>query len=289
MKIKELICYAVQLLKENNVEDYNIKARLLLQHVLKQNSSYLLINADNEVDNTYIEKYKKYLLELIQGKPIQYITHNQEFMNLNFYVDENVLIPQPDTEILVEEVLKKIKEKMKYGCENLKVLDLCTGSGAIAISIAKYVKKLNTNIEVYASDISKEALNVAKKNAKNNDVMIKFILSDMFEKIKDMPNMKFDIIVSNPPYIEKENIKKLPLDVQNEPFIALNGGDDGLEFYKIIAKEGKQFLNENGSIFLEIGYCQKESVTQLFKCDFKDIICLKDLAGNDRVIKMENK
>ena len=166
----------------------------------------------------------KYIDELIQGKPLQYITHYQEFMKLDFYVDENVLIPQPDTEILVEEVLNKIKEikqqkRKNSGC--IKILDLCTGSGAIAISIKKYEQ----DVEMYASDISKKALDIAKQNAIENDVNIEFIQSDMFNNLKSDTKFKnkFDIIVSNPPYIESSEISKLPIEVINEPHIALDG------------------------------------------------------------------
>ena len=194
-------------------------------------------------------------------------------MNLNFYVDENVLIPQPDTETLVLQAIKRIKQ---YENNNIKVLDLCTGSGAIAISLAKEFE--NKNVQVYASDISDKALEVAKKNSKKNDVHINFINSNMFENIDE----KFDIIVSNPPYIETETIKKLSKDVQQEPHIALDGGFDGLEFYKIIASEYEKYLNDNGTLLLEIGYNQKQSVTELFIN--RNVECIKDLAQNDRVI-----
>lgn len=166
-------------------------------------------------------------------------------MGLNFYVDENVLIPQPDTEILVEETIKIIKKIMKKN-DKIKILDLCTGSGAIAISIANYFKNKTESIfEVYGSDISKKALEIAKKNAKKNNVEITFLQSDMFENISKTFINQFDIIISNPPYIETKTIKELSKEVQNEPFIALNGGIDGLEFYRIIAKESKTILKKN--------------------------------------------
>ena len=171
----------------------------------------------------------------------------------------------------------------------VKIWDLCTGSGAIAISLEKYLnleKYLeNSNIEIYASDISEKALKIAEKNAKiiNQDTNIKFVLSDMF---KNIPQKDFDIIVSNPPYIETDTITTLSKEVQNEPLIALDGGNDGLEFYRIIASNGYKYLKNNGTILMEIGYNQKEKVTNIFKESgkYKSIECIKDLSNNDRVI-----
>ena len=196
-------------------------------------------------------------------------------MNLNFYVDENVLIPQPDTETLVEEVINEYKEKK---CD---ILDLCTGSGAIAISLAKYINESN----IVASDISMKALQIAKLNAEKNLVRkkIEFIESDMFNKIyKD----DFDIIVSNPPYIKTKVIEKLDRQVKNEPYIALDGGADGLKFYKIIIENAYKYIKNEGKVFLEIGYDQKNELINLFKENnhYENIYSKKDLGGNDRII-----
>lgn len=273
MRLQELIKYGKDQLKNNKIDDETIKAKALLKYILNVDDAYLIIH-NNEIQSTEIEKkYKDLMEELIEGKPLQYIMHTQEFMNLNFYVDENVLIPQPDTETLVLQAIKRIKQ---YENNNIKVLDLCTGSGAIAISLAKEFE--NKNVQVYASDISSKALEVAKKNAMQNNVQINFINSNMFESIKE----KFDIIVSNPPYIETKVINKLSKDVQSEPYIALDGGEDGLKYYKIIASEYEKYLNDNGTLLLEIGYNQKQSVTELFIN--RNVECIKDLAQNDRVI-----
>lgn len=273
MRLQELIKYGKDQLKNNKIDDETIKAKALLKYILNVDDAYLIIH-NNEIQSTEIEKkYKDLMEELIEGKPLQYITHHQEFMNLDFYVDENVLIPQPDTEVLVLQTINIIKQ---YESGNIKVLDLCTGSGAIAISTAKAFE--NQAVQVYASDISDKALEVAKKNSKKNDVHINFINSNMFENIDE----KFDIIVSNPPYIETETIKNLSKDVQQEPHIALDGGFDGLEFYKIIASEYEKYLNDNGTLLLEIGYNQKQSVIELFIN--RNVECIKDLAQNDRVI-----
>ena len=279
MNIQELRKIGRDKLVENNIDDVYIKIDSLLKFVLKMNKTELIVNQENELSKKDENKFLKHIEEIINGKPIQYITKVQEFMNLKFYVDENVLIPQPDTEILVEEVMKKINEIKEK--KIIKILDLCTGSGTIAISIKKY---FNDNVEVYATDISEKAIKIAKKNAKNNDVKVKFILSDMFENIKEND---FDIIVSNPPYIESKTISTLSKEVQNEPKIALDGGEDGLEFYKIIAQNADKFLKEKGQILLEIGYNQKESVMKIFENTRKYfcISCIKDLSNNDRVLK----
>ena len=284
MTILELRKMGRKKLIDNQIDDATIKADILLQFVLNMNKTELIIKQEQEVIEKDKYTYLSYIKEIINGKPVQYITKEQEFMNLKFYVNENVLIPQPDTEILVEEAIKKINEIKKV--KNIKVLDLCTGSGAIAVSIKKYADNSKKNVEVYASDISENAIKIANKNAKRNNVKINFILSDMFQKIKEKD---FDIILSNPPYIETTTIDTLSKEVQNEPYIALNGGRDGLKFYRIIAKNGYNYLTKNGSILLEIGYNQKEKVIQIFDDTkkYSEIKNKKDLSGNDRLIEID--
>lgn len=280
MKIKEVLEHKIKKLKQNNVNDAVVKAKIILAFILDVKKEYLIIHDDIEIKEEDIKLYEKCIDEIIVGKPIQYITHQQEFMKINFYVDENVLIPQPDTEILVEEAIEQINNNSK------RVLDLCTGSGAIAISLAKYTK-VN---EIYASDISKKALKVAIKNATGNDVIgrVKFIESDLFKKLL---GFTFDIIVSNPPYIKRNTIKKLDKEVQNEPHIALDGGEDGLTFYKEIIENAYNFLANKGKLMLEIGYDQKNEVIQILEKQnrYKDIYSKKDLCGNDRIIVATKK
>lgn len=281
MKIKDLIEYGKNnLIKEDVNESYRLSRRLL-SFILNVDDIYLVINSYTDVERSIELKYKEKIELLKSGVPIQYITNKQEFMGLEFYVDENVLIPQPDTEILVEEVLKDIQDRSK----KYKILDLCTGSGAIGISIANNLKKSI----IHMCDISEKALQIAYKNSKNNNVdkICKIIKSDMFENI----NEKYDVIVSNPPYIVTKVINNLSIEVQNEPHIALDGGEDGLMFYKIIANNAYKYLNKNGILALEIGYDQKENVIKLLNVigKYENIHCIKDYNGKDRVIKANIK
>ena len=278
MIIKEVLKTAIEKLKNKNIEDASMKVKMILSDTLNKEKEYLLVHDQDELDEDILKVFDERLNKLISGKPIQYILNKQDFMGLHFYVDENVLIPQPDTENLVEEVIK-ISKTLKMSKEQLKVLDMCTGSGAIAVSLSKYIDKAL----IYASDISINALDVAKKNAKSNSLDITFIHSDLFNDI-EISN-QFDIIVSNPPYIETEVIKSLSKEVQEEPIIALDGGKDGLDFYREIIKCAKEYLIKDGYLVLEIGYDQKDSVIKLLQDnDYKNIYSKKDLSGNDRVV-----
>ncbi len=275
MNVKELTLNGVNKLNEFNIDDSTSKVRILLSSLLNVSKEKLLI-MDEEVDEKLVEIFNDNLDKLIKGIPVQYLVNNQSFYGMDFYVDSRVLIPQPDTECLVEEGLEFIKGK-----ENTKVLDLCTGSGAIAIAIAK-----NSDAIVYASDISKDALDVAKLNANNLGTNIAFIESDLFQNI----NEKFDLIISNPPYIKTDVIDTLSNEVKNEPRLALDGKEDGLYFYKEIIKNAKGFLNPNGKLLFEIGFDQKESVTKLFEEEeYINVYSKKDLAGLDRIVSGEKK
>lgn len=255
----------------------SIDAKVLLKFILKKDNTYIIANANKEMSRDEENKLQESIQKIKDGFPLQYITHNQEFMGINFEINQNVLIPQPDTEILVENTIglvlgNKSLENQEDSKKTMQILDLCTGSGAIAVSLKKYLP----DVKIFASDISEKALEVAKKNAKNNNVEIEFIKSDMFENIHE----KFDIIVSNPPYIKSEEIEKLSKEVQNEPKLALDGGKDGLKFYKIISREIKNYLKENGTLLMEIGYDEANEVMKLFE----NSTCIKDYANNDRVI-----
>lgn len=276
MTIKETMRKGMIKLKTGNVTEPNLKSRLLMQYILNKPRQYLIVYDDQILTLRQEVDYFKSIKRLIEGEPIQHITHQQEFMKLNFFVDENVLIPRPDTEILVEEVIK-IAKKTKAK----KILDLCTGSGAIAVSLAKYLG----DVEITAIDISSKSLQIAIKNAKSNQVedKITFIESDLFSNI---PDDKYDIIVSNPPYIRKDVINTLTKEVQKEPQIALDGGEDGLEFYRKIVCESDKYLKFRGYLCLEIGFDQKNDVINIINNERKYVgtYCKKDLYDNDRIV-----
>lgn len=279
MKIIDVEREQINFLKENGIEDSSIIIKELLCFLLQVDKVYLITHSNEEMDKEVYIKVVQNTKKIVGGKPIQYITNNQEFMKMNFYVDENVLIPQPDTEILVYEVLKICKEYSN----GVNILDLCTGSGAIAVSLDRILRENCVDAKICASDISKQALKIARKNSENNNANVKIIESDLLENIE---YKKFDIIVSNPPYIRTDEIKNLSKQVKEEPYIALNGGIDGLHFYRKIIKEAKGYIKNNGYLCLEIGYNQMESVLGIFKenKEYKNLKQVKDWSGNDRCI-----
>ena len=276
MQIKDVMRKGMIKLKTNGVKEPNLKSRLLMQYILNKPREYLLVNDNKELTLRQNVNYFKAIKKLIEGIPLQHITHQQEFMKLMFYVDENVLIPRADTEILVEEVIKIAKK-----INAKKILDLCTGSGAIAVSLAKYIK----GGQITATDISEKALRIARLNARNNNVddKITFISSNLFQNI---PEEKYVMIVSNPPYIKRKVIESLDKEVKKEPIIALDGGNDGLDFYKKIIYTSYEYLKYKGYLCLEIGYDQKNEVIDLINKEGKyiNIYSKKDLYYNDRIV-----
>lgn len=272
----EILKSVEQGLAEAGIEDSKTDAWLLFEFVtgLKRTEYFLKMN--EVMPKEQIDRLLQLAEERKKHIPLQHITGSQEFMGLEFIVTPDVLIPRYDTERLVEEVIKVSEGK--------SVLDLCTGSGCIALSILK----LGNPTGVTASDISDKALDVAKKNYNRlfgdfSETTCNFLHSDMFKEI----DSRFDIIVSNPPYIKPCDIKELMPEVRDfEPYSALDGGEDGLDFYRIIAKEAESHLNEGGMLFLEIGYDQGDDVTKLLEaCGYHDISVIKDYAGLDRVVK----
>ena len=273
MLLKELVEKSLDKLNNNKVEDSRNKFFIIAKKVLELSKESILVHEDDEIEEAKCQELDLYIDKIIEGIPVQYLVNEQEFYGLKFYVNENVLIPQPDTEILVEEALKVIKDQDR-------VLDLCTGSGCIGITIAA-----KTNAKVTLSDISSDALEVAFKNSENlAEGKVLLVESNLFEDIKGT----FNVIVSNPPYIKSEVIKALSQEVQNEPMLALDGGEDGLTFYRKIVEKAADFLDNNGYLILEIGYDQKEEVIALAKENsYKNIKSVKDLSNNDRVIIMQ--
>lgn len=261
----------VQDLSDCGIEDASVDAWLLLAYVTGITRTYFLAEGGSLLTGEQQEQYAELISRRGRHIPLQHLTGEQEFMGLSFLVNEHVLIPRQDTEILVEETLGRLGSGMR-------VLDLCTGSGCIAISL----KKLGEDLQVDAADISGEALAVAAENAKRLDVEVRLIQSDLFENISE----QYDVIVSNPPYIRTDVIETLSEEVRlHEPYGALDGRDDGLYFYRRIIRESRTYLNQNGWLLFEIGYDQADEVTALMSGNgFSDVTVVRDLAGLDRVV-----
>lgn len=272
--VKDLIAKAEETLKKAEINDWKNDSWLLAEYVFSITRAKYYMNPLMCIDEDSARRYLQCITKRASKIPLQHITGVQEFMGFSFCVDENVLIPRQDTELLVEQTVHFVKSKQKP----VAVLDLCTGSGCIGIS----VDRLCNNASVTAVDISDRALEMAQKNNMSLGAEVHFIQSDLFEKIEG----KFDIIVSNPPYIKSDEVHKLMEEVKNyEPLIALDGDEDGLKFYQRIAEEAGEYLNGDGKIFLEIGYDQGTTVPDiLYKEGFQSIKVLKDLSGNDRVV-----
>lgn len=255
------------------IGEAELEARLLLEYVCKTTRSDLLAHGDREVAPDQESAYRELIGRRMDRIPLQHLTGEQEFMGLPFSVNEHVLIPRQDTEILVEEVLRNLHDGMR-------ILDMCTGSGCILISLLHY----SNDCEGVGADISEEALEVARENARKllGGGEIHFISGDLFTNISG----KFDVIVSNPPYIRRNVIDTLMPEVrEHEPKQALDGGGDGLDFYRRIIEESREYLFRGGMLFFEIGYDQKEAVCTLMKeAGFLEIQAVKDYAGLDRVV-----
>lgn len=278
MNISEVLSEGYNILKKAQIESYIIDTQLLLCNVLNVNKIYLILNRDEEVSEKDKIEFEVLLNKRRDKMPMAYILNSVEFMGLNYYVKEGVLIPRPDTEILVEECIDIINKR------NIsKVCDMCCGSGAIGLAIASNIE----NLDVWLYDISDIALEVSEINRHNLDLISKVEInkSNLFENIRKS-DFKFDMIVSNPPYIEDDVISTLMEDVRDyEPHLALSGGVDGLDFYRKICDEGKNFLNDKGYMCFEIGHNQEKEVKELLSLNgFVDIYSLKDLGGNYRVV-----
>lgn len=268
--IEELLRNGESRLKDAYIEDAKLDAWYLMEYCFHMSRVSFLLDRNKPVSE---EKEREYITLIEKRKshiPLQHITGEQEFMGYSFYVNEHVLIPRQDTEILVEEIVPYASGK--------KILDMCTGSGCILISLSKEVD-LQVGV---GADISSEALKVAKKNAVRNQSEVRFVQSDLFTQI----NETFDIIVSNPPYIESREVDCLMPEVRlHEPRIALDGMEDGLYFYKKIIEQSVFHLNQGGRIFFEIGYNQGEAVSRLLEeAGYSEIKVKKDLAQLDRVV-----
>ncbi len=271
MNYTEAFLLGMQKLKEAQLEEAQLDARLLLEEVCGTDHNTLLCHGDREVSEAEEEQYRKALEQRAVHVPLQHLLGYQDFMGLRFQVNEYVLIPRQDTEILVEEA-------MRYLHDGMRILDLCTGSGCILLSLLHY----SNDCEGVGVDISQEALQVAAQNAELLGIKADFLKSDLYEKVTG----KFDLLVSNPPYIERKVIPTLMEEVREyDPYIALDGGEDGLDFYRRIIGGAQDYLKRGGQILMEIGSGQAQAVSELLReAGFKEIDVCRDFAGLDRVV-----
>ncbi|MCR5778693.1 MAG: peptide chain release factor N(5)-glutamine methyltransferase [Lachnospiraceae bacterium] len=268
------VCYqnAKRRLEEAGITDAESDTRLLLMHTTGKDRSFIFAHGEDEMSEEDVAAFEAAIEQRLSHIPVQHITHVADFMGLEFKTSEGVLIPRIDTEFLVEEAMRFIPD-------GARVLDMCTGSGCILLSIMKY----KNDIEGTAVDISDAALELTKANADKFGLSPTIIKSNLFENIEG----KFDYIISNPPYIRKSDIPGLMEEVrEHDPHLALDGGDDGLDFYRILAKESKDYLISEGMVLVEIGYDQGSDVKAIFEAEgYIDVTVLSDYAGNERVVR----
>ena len=272
MTYREAIVLGEKNLQQADIADAKTDSWLLLAMACKIDHTYYYMHIDEEMSEEQVREFEVLIRKRAERVPLQYITGEQEFMGLTFHVNSNVLIPRQDTETLVEEALKVIKPEMK-------VMDMCTGSGCVLISILKNAH----DVEGIGYDISKQAINVAKENAKFNEVPAVVERSDLCE---DVVENDFDVIVSNPPYIPTDVVATLMPEVsQFEPREALDGKGDGLYFYSKILEQCKNYMKQDGDILFEIGCEQGDAVSTMMRlAGFSEVRVIKDLARNDRVV-----
>lgn len=293
LAVKEILNIGQRQLEKSGIADAAIDNKLLYCYLMHIEYSRLILEYQRVLPDAQCDEYFKLLDIRCTGMPVQYIIGTQEFMGLEFKVNEKVLIPRQDTETMVEDAVEIIEKNTLRGEEVLSkrkkdfdILDLCTGSGAIGISLARLCK----GVKVTCSDLSGEALSVAKENSLALDVSkkVSFIEGNLLKPfIGRFRKKKFDLIISNPPYIRTDVIQTLQTEVKDhEPMIALDGGADGLDFYKEIIKDSSICLKKEGILMLEIGHDQKEALLKMMEETgaFNKTLCLKDLAGRDRIV-----
>jgi release factor glutamine methyltransferase len=292
--VRETLAEGTALLARGSIDTPGLDASLLLAHILHTRREGLIIKGPDSIAQKDREQFRQLIERRLKGECVAYILGRKEFRGLEFTVTPDVLIPRPDTETLVEAALEEIEKKRKArsGKQNppLEVLDLCTGSGAVAIAL----KHEQPDLEITASDISREALAVAARNCVKllGSVPIRFIESDLFEKITPDPKNpgkganRFDIILSNPPYIASRKIRSLAPEVRREPRLALDGGSDGMDLIRLIAAQGKEYLKPQGSLFFEAAPDQMKTIAGILEnSGFTGIKTFPDLGGRERVIK----
>lgn len=279
LTLKQLYKVGTVKLAEEGIEEFSLDAWYLLEYVTGVSKAMYFAEPERAVSEENADRYIDCIRRRAAHIPLQHITGEQEFMGYPFYVNEHVLIPRQDTETLVEEAIQVMRPKMK-------ILDMCTGSGCIVLSILKMCREkyYMTELQGIGADVSEEALKVARENGRRLEVPVTWIQSDLFAKIPE--EEKYDVIVSNPPYIETAVIDTLQEEVRlHDPYIALDGKEDGLYFYRRIISEAGKYLKPQGKLMFEIGCDQAEAVEELMKnAGYEQITVKKDLAGLDRVV-----
>ena len=279
LTLKQLYKVGTVKLAEEGIEEFSLDAWYLLEYVTGVSKAMYFAEPERAVSEENADRYIDCIRRRAAHIPLQHITGEQEFMGYPFCVNEHVLIPRQDTEILVEEAIQVMRPKMK-------VLDMCTGSGCIVLSILKMCREkyYMTDLQGIGADVSEEALKVARENGRRLGVPVTWMQSDLFAKISE--EEKYDVIVSNPPYIETAVIDTLQEEVRlHDPYIALDGKEDGLYFYRRIISEAGKYLKMQGKLMFEIGCDQAEAVEELMKnAGYEQITVKKDLAGLDRVV-----
>ncbi len=291
MTYREALAWGQEQLRTAEVPDFALDAGYLLEFTSGRKHIDLVLDGREQMPDALFEKYRDCVRRRAQRIPLQQITGSQAFMGLDFMVNEHVLCPRQDTETLVEEGLTILallqsgsaKNSQANADREIRLLDLCTGSGCILISLLAFARGQETPIHGLAADLSPEALAVARENAKRNGVSAAFVLSDLFAEIEG----SFDLITANPPYIPSGQLEDLMPEVRDhEPRMALDGDEDGLAFYRRIAGQAPDYLREGGWLLMEIAFDQGQAVRQMLSDGpFEEIEILQDLSGRDRVLK----
>jgi len=282
--IKELLTVAADYLGEKHIDSPRLAAEVLLAHVLGMKRIDLYLDFERPLTSAEVSRYRELIRRRVAREPLQYIIGRQEFWSLDFTVNPHVLIPRPETELLVEQVIEHCKQRIGAGEKQITVLDLCTGCGAVAISIAKEVPQAR----LWATDLSPEAISIARANAQKHGVLekIEFLEGDLFEPVRDKKD-HFHIIVANPPYVAEEDYEKLPPEVREyEPRMSLDGGPDGMVLIERILRNAPDFLTSAGVVMIEMDPMQVVKAKDLVASLSVYKICrvIKDYSGLDRVV-----
>ena len=265
-------------LLEKGIDNSRFDADLLLAEVLNVSRDRLYLEGSLKLSEQEESDYRGLILRRAEHEPLQYILKRQEFMGLSFYIDERVLIPRADSELLIEKWLELVRSEERQAQDAvIKVVDLCTGSGALAISMAHYYPKA----EVFGTDLSQDALEVARENAKRLGISVQWRQGDF---LKPILGERWDYIITNPPYVSAEEYSQCAPEIFREPSMAFLGGKEGLDFYRTLAEETRSLLTPQGRLLMEIGWNQGDAVCEIFRINGFETQIFQDLAGHDRVI-----